>query len=55
MTLDRVGFVAHLDVNRHPLTLHADEKKDNFNLKLVPVEFYRLVVGQSVLVYTQMR
>ena len=37
VTLDRVGFVAPLDVNRHPLTLHADEKRDNFNLKLVPV------------------
>jgi hypothetical protein len=37
VTLDRVGYVAPTDVIRNTLTLKADEKKDNFKLKLVPV------------------
>lgn len=37
VTLDRVGFVAPLEVTRNQLALKAGEKKDNFQMKLVPV------------------
>ena len=37
VTLDRVGYVAPLEVTRSPVTLTPDEKKDNLQLKLVPV------------------
>ena len=37
VTLDRVGFVAPLEVTRNQLALKAGEKKDNFQVKLVPV------------------
>ena len=37
VTLDRVGFVAPLEVTRNAMTLRPDEKKDNFKVKLVPV------------------
>ena len=37
VTLDRVGFVAPLEVTRSPLVLKAGEKKDDFKVKLVPV------------------
>jgi Carboxypeptidase regulatory-like domain len=35
--LDRVGYVAPLEVTRNALTLRAGENKDNFKLKIVPV------------------
>jgi hypothetical protein len=35
--LDRVGFVAPLEVTRGAVMLRPDEKKDNFKVKLVPV------------------
>jgi hypothetical protein len=37
VALDRVEYVAPLEVMRNVLTLKPDEKKDNFKLKLVPV------------------
>ena len=37
VTLDRVGFVAPLEVTRNALMLKAGEKKDDFKVKLVPV------------------
>jgi hypothetical protein len=37
VTLNRVGYVAPLETTRNPVTLTPDEKKDNFQLKLVPV------------------
>src|SRR5450755_2568995 len=37
VTLDRVGYVAPLEVTRTQVGLKAGEKKDNLNLKLVPV------------------
>ena len=37
VTLDRVGFVAPLEVTRSALVLKAGEKKDDFKVKLVPV------------------
>ncbi len=37
VTVERVGFVAPLEVTRNAVTLKADEKKDNFKVKLIPV------------------
>ncbi len=37
VTLDRVGYVAPLEVTRNALLLRAGEKKDDFKVKLVPV------------------
>src|ERR1035437_11177173 len=37
VTLDRVGYVAPLEVTRNAMTLKPNEKKDNFKVKLVPV------------------
>ena len=37
VTLDRVGFVAPVEVTRNALVLKAGEKKDDFKVKLVPV------------------
>jgi hypothetical protein len=37
LTLDRVGYVASLEMTRSPVMLAPDEKKDNLQLKLVPM------------------
>jgi hypothetical protein len=37
VTLDRVGYVASSEATRGPVTLTPGEKKDNLNVKLVPV------------------
>src|ERR1035441_518250 len=37
VTLDRVGYVASSEMTRSPVALTPDEKKDNLQLKLVPV------------------
>jgi hypothetical protein len=37
VTLDRVGYVAPLETTRSPVMLTSDEKKDNLQLKLVPM------------------
>jgi hypothetical protein len=37
VTLDRVGYVAPSEMTRSPVTLTPDEKKDNLELKLVPM------------------
>jgi hypothetical protein len=37
VTLDRVGYVAPSEMTRSPVMLASDEKKDNLQLKLVPV------------------
>jgi hypothetical protein len=37
VTLDRVGYVAPSEMTRGPVMLTPDEKKDNLQLKLVPV------------------
>jgi hypothetical protein len=37
VTLDRVGYVAPLEVTRTMVNLRPDEKKDNLKLKLIPV------------------
>src|ERR1035441_2491496 len=37
VTLDRVGYVAPLEMTRSPVALTPDEKKDNLQLKLVPL------------------
>jgi hypothetical protein len=37
VAMDRVGYVAPVEVTRNQVGLHAGEKKDNYKLKLIPV------------------